>query len=484
MFREKEMESPNSKPPWLVLKFGGTSVSTPERWRTIREIVQERRDEGYRVLLVCSALSQVSNRLEKLLQDAAAGSDTSEELGCLWQIHEDLAARLGAGLDSCEEIRDELEDLLEGVRLTREITPRTQARVLSCGELLSTRIGVQFLDQGRARWIDAREQLEAEPVDDPRDPSGRPYLSATCSNEPSESLQGALDTIAADVFVTQGFIARRDGETVLLGRGGSDTSGAYFAGMLEAERLEIWTDVPGLFSANPHQVGTARLLDRLPYRVAEEIAMRGAKVVHPAAIRAAESASVPVHVRWTDHPDVEGTVIDDMDPGSPVIHAVAMRRSMAAISMRVDTDWQPIGLIADLTACFKERGLSIDLLASSPTNLTVCIDLQANHVELNDLGPLMADLRRSSRPRLISGTATVSLVGTGMRSLLHEWAEALKCFEDEDVLLISQAANDRSVSFLVPDDAAERIVATLHETMLEGGLRARSGETWQTLSPN
>ncbi|REJ76935.1 MAG: hypothetical protein DWQ36_01895 [Acidobacteria bacterium] len=470
--------------PWVVLKFGGTSVSTRERWEAIRETLSQRLDEGLRPMVVASALSQVSNRLEHILEKAAEGAPVDAELEEIWRDHEKLAEDLGISTDPARPFLDDLTALLHGVRLIHEVTPRLHARVMSAGEMMSTRLGTEYLRVSglEARWLDAREILEATPVDDPRDPTGRPFLAASCDNSPDRDLQRRLAEEGGAVYVTQGFVASREGETVLLGRGGSDTSGAYFAGLLEAERLEIWTDVPGMFTTNPRKVADARLLRRLPYRVAEELALRGAKVLHPGAIRAAEEAAVPLHVCWTDRPEVEGTVITDSEASAPAVQAVSMRKDMVAFSMRVDTDWQPIGLIADLTSCFRNHGLAIDLLASSPTNLTVALDLSTNHTDDGVLDLLVRELRQLSRPRRIDGLATISLVGTGIRALLHHWGEALRCFEDEEVILLSQAANDRSVSFLVRESAAEGLVEQLHERLFGAGDDdAGFGPTWSEL---
>src|SRR5690606_10829571 len=138
------------------------------------------------------------------------------------------------------------------------------------GELMSTKLGAAYLEsQGiRTQWIDARDFLRS--ADSPQHPEARRYLAATCHFSPDAALQDYLEQHPADVYLTQGFIAgNEDGETLLLGRGGSDTSASYFAAKLEARRLEIWTDVPGMFSANPHEIPSARLLRQLDYDEAQ-----------------------------------------------------------------------------------------------------------------------------------------------------------------------------------------------------------------------
>ena len=184
-----------------------------------------------------------------------------------------------------------------------------RARIMAMGELLATCLGASFLTaQGIATaWVDARSVLHAEHRHGTNVKAS--LLSATCDFSPDERLQAewtALDR----VVITQGFIASNDaGDTVLLGRGGSDTSGAYFAAKLAAARLEIWTDVPGMFSANPRAVPTARLLRALHYDEAQEIASNGAKVLHPRCVLPVRQYRIPLHVYATQAPGLEGTVV-------------------------------------------------------------------------------------------------------------------------------------------------------------------------------
>lgn len=476
---------PTRDAEWLVLKFGGTSVSSIERWRTIAETVRGRLAEGRRVVLVCSALSQVSNRLEALLEGAAEDEDPAPGLEELRRIHRALAAEMG--LDAEElvgETLTDLENILEGVRLTGEVTPRLQARVLSAGELLSTSLGAAWLeDQGiPVSWQDARELLEALP--EPHASLERQYLSATCATEADPALDRRLRSLPEPVVLTQGFLAHMasNEDTVLLGRGGSDTAAAYLAAKLGAEHFEIWTDVPGLFTANPRAVPDARLLLHLSYDEAQELASKGAKVLHPRSIRPAQEHGIPIHIRCTPQPTLVGTVISPSAPESAGVKAVSERTGIVLVSMDVDTDWQPIGLIADLAGCFKAHGLSIDLLTSSQTNLTVALDPRANNLDDEILQPLVDDLRELCEPEIIRPAAAVSLVGSGIRTILHEWAGILEEFEDENVYLVAQAANDLSLTLVVDQSSADALVHRIHQRLFGGEPPASSfGPTWETL---
>lgn len=479
--------TPDRNRPWVVLKFGGTSVSTPARWEEIRRQVEEVRAAGRRPLLVCSALSQVSNQLEALLADAAGARDPHPGIQRLHDTHAALAEEMDLDLDAItKDLFDDLERTLTGISLTQEVTPRLRARVLSFGEFASTRLGAAWLDQEglRASWLDARDLLEAR-----REPlhgvgGDRQYLSATCSDEPDPDLDRRLRDLTADVVVTQGFIASGpDGDTVLLGRGGSDTSGAYLAAKLGAERYEIWTDVPGLFTANPLQIPEARLLRRLRYTEAGELASRGAKVLHPRCLRPVRRRGIPLHLRSTPHPDLEGTVIADQDDVWHGVLGVVARQDLVLVNIDLEGTWQRVGVIAEVASSFQALGLSIDMMAFSPTHVTVALDPTANQLDPSILDALRLELSDTGESRITRSIASVSIVGTSIADVLHELGPLLEDLEHENVHLISHAANDLSLTVTVDQDARDQVVQAMHRKLFETRqFDPDFGPTWADLT--
>jgi len=474
---------------WVVLKFGGTSVSSLERWETIEHVLRQRMDEGLRPLVVCSALSQVSNQLERLLVDAVRDWDAvAPALGKLRETHRTLAHDMELDADDLlADLFEELERTLLGISLTREVTPRLRARVMAQGELMSTRLGAARLGRrGLATgWQDVRELLEARPERRTAFGEERQYLAATCLDGPDPAVEERLRGIDADVLVTQGFMARGpDGDTVLLGRGGSDTSAAYLAARLSAERLEIWTDVPGLFTANPGQVPEARLLRRLGYAEASELASRGAKVLHPRCLAPVRKQEIPLHIRCTPWPDSEGTVISGSpDRSRPGILGVAARTDQVLVMLDLEGTWQRVGVIADVASCFQGLNLSIDMLASSQTHVTVGLDPAANQLSSSVLDALCRELEDVGTPRIEHPTASVSLVGTSIADVLHELGPLLGEFEHEHVHLVSHAANDLSLTLLVDQEASGRLVPSIHKRLF-GEREATDpdlGPTWDEL---
>ncbi len=468
---------------WLVLKFGGTSVSTRDNWFNIAAVVKARLTGGARVLVVHSAISGITDRLEKLLV-AALASAHEPLLATIEQRHRELADELGVGVSAeLQRYFSVLRQMTSGIALMNEISDRTRARLLATGELMATEIGARFL-QSRgidAHWWDARTGLTAEQRLD--GPGRASFLSATCAFGPDPQLQRQLATLPG-VIVTQGFIAGSvGGDTVLLGRGGSDTSAAYFAAKLQARQLEIWTDVPGMFSANPRATPQARLLRSLHYDEAQEVASSGAKVLHPRCILPAKSQQIPIAVYATQHPGLPGTHISaDGGDGTAQVKAVCIKKGVTLVSLDSPGMWHEAGFLADAFQVFKRHGMSVDLVSTSETNVTVSLDPAANALDPLLVQRLVEELSQLCRTQVIGPCASVSLVGRNIRAILHRLGEAFELFADQRIYLVSQAANDLNFTFVVDEDQGERLVQELHERLIQP-VRGDAilGPSWQQL---
>lgn len=467
----------------VVSKFGGTSVESASAWRTIEEIVTDYLADDTRPFLVCSAVAGASDQLEQILNLAEHGTEPEwrERLDELEQQHRRLAERLGVQDNLLDELFSQLEQIVQGITLTHELTPRLRARVMSTGELLSTELGAAFLEQQglSVDRIDARDWLESKPAEDPF----RHFLSASCRHRPDDELRNFVRD-GADIHLTQGFIGRDpEGETVLLGRGGSDTSAAYFASKLDAARLDIWTDVPGMFTANPQVVPSAHLLRTLQYEEARELATMGANVLHPRCIDPVEEADIPLHIHSTKHRDIDGTrVASDVSSTKPQVKAISAKSDVTLISMETLGMWQEVGFLADAFACFKQHDLSIDLVATSETNVSVSLDPAANALTDSQMRALLDDLDELCEPTEFGPCAAVSLVGRHIRSILPEISPALEAFDEQSVHLVSQAASDLNFTFVVDENQQERLVRELHSLLFKDRQEdSLLGPTWQEI---
>ena len=465
-----------------MLKFGGTSVSSVSNWHNIAQVLRDRIAEGLRPVVVHSALSGITDRLESLLTAAVVGTH-GPGLERIEGAHRDLARDLRIEPGAMfETFFAELRSLIAEIAHSRQIDERRRARVMAMGELLATAIGCAFLNaQGIAtRWIDARTALRAEQRAGSLKAS---FLSATCDFAPDRALMAAWQALDG-VIITQGFIAANDaGDTVLLGRGGSDTSSSYFAAKLAASRLEIWTDVPGLFSANPRAIPTARLLRALHYDEAQEIASNGAKVLHPRCVLPVRQYKIPLHVYATQAPGLEGTVISaDVAGSAAQVKAIAIKKGITLVSMDSPGMWHQVGFLADAFQIFKDQGMSVDLISTSETNVTVSLDPTANTLDPAALERLSAALGELCGVEILGPCASLSLLGHNIRGILHELGAAFELFQDHKVYLVSQAANDLNFTFVIDESQGERLVQQLHDRLISSiGSDKVLGPTWLQL---
>jgi diaminopimelate decarboxylase/aspartate kinase len=465
---------------WIVLKFGGTSVADRPRWETIASLARARQEEGFRVLLVCSAVAGVTDQLSALAEQPGSPSLADELLA----RHDTLAGELGVPADLW---RAEAERRLFGCleSLQKDKSPRRQAELLSLGEHFSTVIGAAFLGQEMAcEWVNARDAIQI--VAEPGLSKARRWLSASCSAGPDHGLAERWSK-RAPVLITQGFVAGDgSGAAALLGRGGSDTSAAIFAGRLSADRLEIWTDVPGLFSADPRRVPEARLLAAIDYTEALEMAASGAGVVHARCIRAAAETRTPVLIRDLTHPNGEGSRIGGAESPAAGVKTVTCRENMAVLLLQNLDARRQVGFLAGVFQVFSARGISVDLVATSETTTTVAIDCAGNHLDEADLQDLETALSPLCIVDRFSDCVCVNLVGRGVRTALARTGDVMRLFDERPLLMASQSANDLCLSLLVRKGDHEPLVQSAHAALIPpfrsgAGGNDGFGPTWSAL---
>lgn len=453
------------------MKFGGTSVRSLVHWQRIASLVRRQVQEGYLPVLVLSALAGVSDELDESITLILQGSDPTSEWHKLKSLHLQFAAELGLKPEDCQSQLSELKRLFRGLALIGEDSPALRAKIFSQGEYLLSCMGHAYLrNRGlKSLWVDACDWLKAE-SNPSRWAEPDHFLAARCDYSYDAALAQWCMNSGAEVLLTQGFIAQdAQGKVVLLGRGGSDTSASYLAVKLGAERLEIWTDVPGIFTANPNLIPSSRLLLQLGYDEAQELASSGAQVLHPRCIEPIRSAGIPLLIRWSDCPEVKvQTTIGITTSSFPQVKGISAKRGVQVLSMESIGMWHQTGFLADLFAVFKKHHISVDVISTSETNVTVTLDSgvgSSAHAQQNQLSVLLEELRGFCRPKLYSGCVSISLVGRHIRSILHLLAPVMAALEDKKVFVVSQAANDLNFSFTVEEKEADRLLRSLHELL-------------------
>ncbi len=452
-----------------VLKFGGTSVGDAERIGRVAEIVAARRKEAF--LVVVSAMAGITDLLVALGEAAREGDRTRAEslLQTFRERHREAASALSLPPDDAAVLLQAIDretvclgDLSTGVSLLRELPPRTADRIAAAGELLASELLAAALKQRRvdAVRIDPRELLATDAAYGAAGPDER----ATAERVRSRLLP---ESSASRTVVTGGFVgAAPDGSTTTLGRGGSDFSAALLgAALLDAGgrvgKIEIWTDVDGILTADPRIVPAARLVPEVSSAEAAELAFFGAKVLHPATIRPAVARGIPVVVRNSFHPDCPGTVVK-ADTAGAGVRAVAMRRDVAALFVGNPRMLLAHGYAARVFGIFERHAVPVDVIATSEVSISITVSAKA------PLKALVRDLSEFAEVSVLRDLAVVSVVGKAMRTTPGIAVRVFGALREVNVVLISQGASDTNMTFVVDAKDAPEALRRLHREFFEG----------------
>lgn len=448
-----------------VLKFGGTSVGTPQRIRSAARITAECAKK-HRTVVVVSALAGVTDRLVRMTHQAIE-SDRRwiDQFNTLEQRHLDcLRHILGGDSDSllAGELRSRLgrlRRLLDGVTLLRECSPATRDRILACGERLSSILLVAAL---RAQGC------ESETVD-----GGR--LIRTDSNFGEANVDLAATTHATASWVTtwpqdtiavvSGFVgSASDGRTTTIGRGGSDLSAAVLGAALQAERVEIWTDVDGVLSGSPNLISKPQVLDRLSYQTAAELAYFGAKVLHRKTMAPLERSGIPIHIRNTADPNGGSSEVSTYTGRDPGICAVTAVSAATSFTLSSSETADAAELFKALTADGIEPLLA-DLAPASRRLILVVPTVRAQIVEakLRSLSPSSVEISRED------GFSVVALIGEQVGEPTRIAAEAFANLIHSGIAVrsVSSGASQHGLLLLIDESDLKRAVRVLHESFVE-----------------
>ena len=443
----------------IVCKFGGTSVADGAAIRRVIAIVADRAAE--RPLVVVSALSGVTDgllRLEAAVRaDDAAGLEAGIEE--LVRRHEAVAGELPGAGPAAEMVRADAQSLRDSLAraLGRRLRPVELDDLAGRGELWSSRLiaGAVAGAGLPAAWADIRPIM----VTDDRSGRATPYVQVL--NVRARECLGALIETGS-IPVTQGFIgATPDGVPTTLGRGGSDFTAALLGAALGARRVEIWTDVNGLMTADPRIVPAARTLSAASYEEAAELATFGAKVLHPATAMPLVRAGIPIVVLNSERPELPGTRIEPSAElervGDSPIRSISWKRGITVVNVRAPRMLGAYGFLRQMFEVFERHEVVVDVLASGEVSVSLTVEdrsrLDPVVRELSELGDVWTD----------DGRAIVSVVGIGLRHTPGLASRIFRAAQPANVEVISQGASAINMTFVVREDEGPGVVRRLHE---------------------
>lgn len=448
----------------IVMKFGGTSVADAEAIKRTIGIIRSRLDK--KPIVVVSALAKVTDMLYNISY-AAENRDLQEATTLIEKLrlrHFELVDELlgeKVSLTIREALTaefDELQKLVEAVTVLGELTPRIKARILSKGELLSSLVIGHTLNMSEiaTQWLDARrfvitndEYLQAEPL----------------IQEIERLTPPAIDKAFNDGFqavITQGFIsATTDGETTVLGRGGSDYSASLIGMAMQASAIEIWTDVDGVKSADPRRVANTQSISRISFEEAAEMAHFGAKVLHPLTIEPAVMKNIPVYVLNSLNPENSGTEIVSYDDVEDGVKSISFKEGIVLMNIFSPRMINISGFLMKVFDIFAKHKVSVDLISTSEANISLTID------RASSLDEVCAELSKIAEVRVFNDKSQLSIIGKNVvkqRSLIS-WA--ITSLKNTSVYMISQAASSDNISFVIDRSRLDEVLQEFHTYLFE-----------------
>lgn len=449
----------------IVIKFGGTSVGDADRVANAVAIVAKR--QHLRPIVVVSALSGITNQLIAATEAAKAGDQERVDriLEEVLRRHENVAMHLVQQKEDLfknflTKLHNELaaaKTILQGICLLREITPRARDKVVAIGEKLSS---VLFAHSMYIRGLSS-EAISDELIEtDDRFGEANPDMERTSRNAHAV----LLPLVERNVIpVMGGFIGRTaDGATTTLGRGGSDYSAAVIGAAVGAEEIQIWTDVDGMMTCDPRLIPGARVIDRIAYDEAAELAWFGAKVLHPKTIAPAVGLNIPVRVLNTHNVASSGTVITrDGDDRGAGPRAVAVKRNIAVVHMTSNKMLGAHGFLAHLFAIFEELEISVDLITTSEVSVSVTIDDKENLPALKQKLAKVADVAVDDNQSIIA------VVGRNLMEQSMAGPAIFDALQGIPLTMFSLGRSGLNLSIVVDDKDADRAIKSVHHALFE-----------------
>lgn len=442
----------------IVQKFGGTSVGSARRINQVLDIAEKELHRG--VVLVASAMGKTTDALLRMAGLAEQGEADSAggELDNLRNMHYSALVDLlevplyEEGKSAVDRLFRELESLMYGLSLIQEVSPRSMDTLLSFGERLSTTlIYYRALQKGlNVHFIDSRQIIKTD---------NRHGKAGVLEEETRQAITTRIKTGPGLLFVAQGFIASDgEGSTTTLGRGGSDYSATIIGAALEAEEVQIWTDVNGIMTSDPRLIPNARTIGELSYDEAAELSYFGAKVIHPSTIQPAVEKRIPVWVKNTGDPQGPASRIH-ISGSNTGIQAIAGKKAVTLINVRSSRMLNAYGFLRRIFEVFETYCVPVDLVATSEVSVSLTIE------DAERISEVKAALEEFSTVTVERDKAIISLVGQDLWKQSRFTARVFSALVDIPVRMISLGSSDINLSLVVPEDQLDSAIQSLHDAL-------------------
>ncbi|CAO1947127.1 unnamed protein product [Urochloa humidicola] len=456
----------------VVMKFGGSSVSSAARMEEVAGLILAFPEE--RPVVVLSAMGKTTNLLllagEKAVDCGVIHVSEMEEWNEIKDLHIKTVDELGLQRSVIHDMLDELEQLLKGIAMMKELTLRTRDYLVSFGECMSTRIFAAYLNKigVKARQYDAFD-IGFITTDD----FGNADILEATYPAVAKRLHGDWIRDPAIPIVT-GFLGKgwKSGAVTTLGRGGSDLTATTIGKALGLREIQVWKDVDGVLTCDPNIYPHAKTVPQLTFEEATELAYFGAQVLHPQSMRPAREGDIPVRVKNSYNPKAPGTLITkqrEMD--KVVLTSIVLKSNVTMLDIVSTRMLGQFGFLARVFAIFEDLGMSVDCVATSEVSISVSLDpskIWSRELIQQELDNVVEELEKIAIVHLLQQRAIISLIGNVQRSsLILEKAFHVLRKSGVNVQMISQGASKVNMSLIVHDSEAKACVKALHQAFFE-----------------
>lgn len=425
----------------IVMKFGGTSVGNADRIKNVSEIVKSH--VGKKPVVVVSAVGGVTDKLIELC-------NRNVDLDQIKKIHFDIFKKLNLDKSLLEK---DFEALTNLVNNNKKVDAKVLDEFQSFGEQMSSKIVAAQLNkigveaQAFNAWdlgfVTSPDFGKAEPLD-----------------ETFNNLNTNIQKLNVVPVVT-GFIGKtKEGEITTLGRGGSDYTAAIVGSAINAEEIQIWTDVDGIMSTDPKIVSSARTIEKVSFAEASELAFFGARVLHPKTIIPAMEKNIPVKVLNSFNPDNKGTLIlSKAEKNKQIVKAISYKKNITLVNIGSTRMLGAYGFLARIFDIFEKNKKSIDMIATSEVSVSLTIDNE------HDIDSIVDELKKFTKVKLLKNRAIICVVGEGMKNTPGISGKTFTALgrNNINIEMVSQGASEINITFVVDSNDVENAVKVLHQ---------------------
>jgi len=455
----------------LALKFGGSSVGSRDGVKHIIGILNDAEHSGKVPVVVVSAFSGVTDALIEAAQTAARGESTAQKIEALSKRHKDCAAEFLKGPEkkNADKIIDknikELSQILDGIFLLGELSVRSQDLVMSFGERLSAELlAPVFSANGiKAAFLDARPLVKTD---------ANYGKAEILKKETEENIRGFFKDVNKTVQVVTGFIGSTvDGHTTTVGRDGSDLSAAVFASAIGAKKLEIWTDVNGMLTADPTYVKKAFNIEEISYTEAMEISHFGARVIFPSSVKPALEKGIPIFIRNTFNPSFKGTKITaNASLGKYPIRGISSINDASLVRIQGSGMVGIAGFSARVFGSLARRKISVMLITQSSSEYSICFavlpeDAQEAQAALKEEFALEIRAGSIDKPVIEDGLSIIAAVGSAMKSSSGISGKVFHALGRNgiNVIAIAQGSSETNISAVISKNDQSKALNAIHD---------------------